>query len=164
MKADKRLRKTLKKMGLDPDKVISGPRVIEAPEIGCPVELADFRVDGRAVPWKAPIVARGRGGVKPKVVTGWQDHVFTVASANRKLNGVWGGHVEIWFKYYIHHMPSNPDVTNLQKAAEDALEGAIFTNDTNVVSVSSERIFITDREDEYMEVVAYGLPTPRSYG
>jgi len=42
-------------------------------------------------------------------------------------------------KWKQEHIMKRPDVTNYQKAAEDAMKGIVFDDDSQVVSVSSKK-------------------------
>ena len=44
-------------------------------------------------------------------------------------------------KWCDDHILMRPDVTNYQKAAEDALKGIIFNDDSQVIKVTSRKIY-----------------------
>lgn len=70
------------------------------------------------------------------------------------------GPVRLEFMFYLtrpkrakYAYPSKSDVTNLQKACEDALQHIIFENDSQVVVTSSRKAFVPAGQDEGFTVV-----------
>ncbi len=133
------------------------PRIIETPE-----HLVTFRVEGRAVPWKAAEVKKWRGeygGVKDKRLAAWQVAVSIAARV------AWGTGrdpynfpvgLALWF--YLRDRGPIPDLTNLVKATEDGLRGVVITDDRLVCSSHQERYQIPLDEPERAFVQVWALP------
>ena len=105
-------------------------------------------VEGRAVPWKAPhVIPSAGGGTRTahwdrdyKRFTQWVQHVkksVELSMAHRVKR--YGGPVSVSLCFYVHG-PQVPDVTNMQKAFEDALQGVVFRNDRQVGDIHSRRV------------------------
>ncbi len=103
--------------------------------------LASFTVPGRAVPWKAPTTTRTGHAYKDPKLVAWQDEVYLRAAMARK-DKPYQGAVRVWLHVYLKRKSgAAPDVTNLAKAIEDSLQGAVFTNDRQVEQISIVRVF-----------------------
>ena len=110
------------------------------------------------VPWSAPHVSRF-GGAKPNVrLVAWQDKIRDAAREAFGPYGPWTGPIGLtahffisraapkdkygsmaipsfeWDEVYSRHAMTSkpPDLTNLIKAAEDALEEIVYVNDAQV--------------------------------
>ena len=114
------------------------------------------RVDGDPVPW-AVYTKQG----KPS--TGFLNMQVYQFEIQRALNEIWSGyppfsgHMKLEFtfarqvplnalkkepgrtKWKKEHIMKRPDVTNYQKAAEDAMKGIVFYDDSQVVSITSKK-------------------------
>ena len=114
------------------------------------------RVDGDPVPW-AVYTKQG----KPS--TGFLNMQVYQFEIQRALNEIWSGyppfsgHIKLEFtfarqvplnalkkepgrtKWKKEHIMKRPDVTNYQKAAEDAMKGIVFDDDSQVVSITSKK-------------------------
>ena len=114
------------------------------------------RVDGDPVPW-AVYTKQG----KPS--TGFLNMQVYQFEIQRALNEIWSGyppfsgHMKLEFtfarqvplnalkkepgrtKWKKEHIMKRPDVTNYQKAAEDAMKGIVFDDDSQVVSITSKK-------------------------
>ena len=118
--------------------------------------LAEGEIPGRAVPWKAPKVTRYGGIVQTreyKRYRAWQDEVHLRAATHRCGRRRWPycGPVSLSLRFYLRRDGrGNPDTSNLVKSFEDALQGAIYANDSQVYRVTAERIF-TSTEPERVE-------------
>ena len=125
--------------------------------------LCHFRVPGRAISWSVPEIGKDQHGkrwaLKEKRLTAWQQ---CVAAHARKA---WGcgerahlGPVGLSLWFYIRQNGAIPDLTNLEKACEDALQGVIIGNDRSVCAKHSERYFLPDGEEERTWVQVWALP------
>jgi Holliday junction resolvase RusA-like endonuclease len=138
-------------------KVIREP--IELAEAGAVV--AAGTVPGRAVPWKAPTIGRNGGAVRSRgycQYKAWQSLVNALAAVQRPRRRPYGGPVVLEVVYYLRPRPGGvPDTSNLTKAFEDALQGAAYHDDRQVVGHCTRRI-ITATEPERVEyrVIAEG--------
>jgi hypothetical protein len=122
-----------------------------------PLHLITFKVEGRAHPWKV-----SRVGTKPGPLVLWQDRV---AFAARKLWGFgrapYTGPVGASFWFYMRpaDMDSHePDLTNLVKGTEDALQGVVIANDRRVRASHGEIITVAldAPERAFVELWALG--------
>lgn len=133
-----------------------------------PVELAapgtvvaEGSIRGRAVPWKAPTLGRNGGAVRTRGYVQyktWQEAVGLVAATQRRLRRPYGGAVRLEVTYYLAPRPGSlPDTSNLTKAFEDALQGVVIRNDTQVVGHCTRRV-VSSQEPERVvyRVVAVG--------
>lgn len=119
-------------------------------------------VPGRAVPWKAPRVVR-RGatvvGVKPAATASWQAVVRLAAAEAAAGSEPMTGAVRLWL-YVASDIPrswskkkradalegrlrptSRPDLTNVLKAVEDACNGVLYLDDSQVVEHRTCRMY-----------------------
>ncbi len=115
--------------------------------------LARFTVPGRAVPWKAPTYA-SHGTFKDKRLKSWQDWVW--AHALKSYRGdIYEGPVGVVISAWIKRTAgAAPDVTNIQKAIEDAIQNVVIANDRQVRAISSELHF---DPDERVTITVYAL-------
>lgn len=125
--------------------------------------IAEGRVDGRAVPWQAPTVGRNGGCVPTrsyKRYQQWQALVRHLAAIQRPRRKRWPyrGEVELRLVFYLNRRGgrSNPDLSNVVKAFEDSLQGAVFDNDTQVCKIKAERVY-TSMEPERVEYAVVAL-------
>jgi Holliday junction resolvase RusA-like endonuclease len=125
------------------------------------VVVAEGTIPGRAVPWKAPNFGRGGGAIRSRDYCrfeAWQQEVHLRATQQRSRRRPYGGPVRLEATYYLRPRPGSvPDVCNLTKAFEDALEGAVYRNDTQVVGHCTRRV-VTAQEPERVvyRVIAEG--------
>lgn len=118
--------------------------------------LAEGEIPGRAVPWKAPKVNRYGRVISTREYSrylAWQQEVHLRSTTHRCGRRRWpyGGPVALAIRFYLRHdNRTNPDTSNLVKAFEDALQGTIYENDTQVCRVTAERI-VTSTEPERVE-------------
>lgn len=110
------------------------------------------------IPWKTPPFSVGRStSGKPYVVAGkdqelaaYQDAVREVISAHPDCVMLEPPYmIQLWFSRRQDEYRTNTgrkskqheaDVTNMQKATEDALQGVVIENDTNTVEIFSHTI------------------------
>ena len=104
--------------------------------------LCRFHVPGRPVPWKAPTITKGRGGRVPGFsdprMKGWQEAVRWHARAAMAGRPAVAGPVGMRLAFTLARGPL-ADLTNLVKATEDALQGAVFANDRQVAEAHVTR-------------------------
>ncbi len=101
--------------------------------------LACFTVPGRAVPWKAPSTTRtGHSYKDPKLVS-WQNYVW-VRALQAMMGKPYKGPVYLHIKAFIKRQRgAAPDITNIVKAIEDALQNAVIVNDRQTVAIHARR-------------------------
>ena len=118
-----------------------GPAFAPAPAAGVVVE---FAVAGcRPIPWKAPTVTK-RGAYKSAKLQAWQSSVRRRALAAMGGRPPFAGTVSLTFAFHLApRAGSPPDLSNLVKAAEDALQGAAIINDRQVRRHESSLTFAT---------------------
>jgi hypothetical protein len=90
----------------------------------------------------------------------WQEVVHFEARRAWGNRPLWFGPVGVSFWFYLREPRSEqnlPDLTNLAKAAEDALQGAIIHNDRRVRATHAEMLFLPRGRPErtWIEVWAY---------
>jgi Holliday junction resolvase RusA-like endonuclease len=84
--------------------------------------------------------------------------VNVLAATQRARRRPYGGPVRLEVTYYLRPRPGGvPDTSNLTKAFEDALQGAVIRNDTQVVGHCTRRV-VTAQEPERVvyRVIAEG--------
>jgi Holliday junction resolvase RusA-like endonuclease len=91
----------------------------------------------RAVPWSASQVTRN-GTFKAKRLVAWQRVIGVVAFRDRTQAAPYGGPVEVMVMAQFAKGPL-PDATNVLKAVEDAIQGVVIVNDSQVVRNSCGR-------------------------
>jgi hypothetical protein len=160
-------------------------------DIEKPTRLLQFVVKGRAVPWSVPNIRTSKGKEGPegnwipgkphtkknRPLAGWQQIVNFEARRAWGFRSAYEGVVGISTWFYIRKagwQKSTPDLTNLLKGLEDALQASqkavskalvtieatkqmgIILNDTQVFASHNERLFIgeDDEEKAYCEVWA----------
>lgn len=118
-------------------------------------EFVWFSLDVNPEPWAIGdlSVGRARGKVYPVVGRNHQLHNYKEAVKEAIGDpGVWfEGGIELFFCFNRRrdayktpqargHRKHEADLTNLQKATEDALQGILFKNDKDVVKVTSQMV------------------------
>jgi Holliday junction resolvase RusA-like endonuclease len=120
--------------------------------------LALIGIDGRPVPWKAPTTTRTGHSFKDKRLVAWQKRVADEAAEVMRVLGrdPYAGPVSLSMCFELKRKAGRaPDTSNLGKAAEDALQGVVIVNDTQVGFIESKRI-IGDRDYCTIGVYAKG--------
>jgi Holliday junction resolvase RusA-like endonuclease len=125
--------------------------------------LCHFRVPGRAISWAVPDIGKDANGkrwaLKDQRLCRWQQ---TVQGYARKAWGcgekAYTGPVGLSLWFYLRENGATPDITNLEKAFEDALQGVIIGNDRAVCAKHAERYFIPRGEEERTWVQVWALP------
>jgi Holliday junction resolvase RusA-like endonuclease len=127
------------------------------PAEAAPVAV-EFAVTGvRPVPWKAPMVTK-RGTYKSKKVRDWQSTISRQARLAMGSRMPMSGPVALTFCFHLGPRDGTPpDLSNLVKAAEDAIQGVVILNDRQVQRIISERIF---RPADGMTVRVEEIPSP----
>jgi hypothetical protein len=98
--------------------------------------------NARAVPWKAPTVTRYGGSYSDPKVVAWQEQVAMAARIAYGAGRVpYGGPVTLITQVIVIDKGNAPDLTNIEKAIEDAIEEVIFRNDTQVCRKVGFRLF-----------------------
>lgn len=93
----------------------------------------EFWVPGRPYGWKHH-EGYGRYAKKPTTVAAWQLLIAVAAAQAMSGATMFGGPVRFSADFFLLRRPGRPpDRTNLGKAAEDACQGVVFANDTQVV-------------------------------
>lgn len=113
-----------------------------------------FVVDGNPMPWQTQM-RNAKRTLGFERMQAWQDHIRLVArqewlgrgyetAVNRPVK------VFLWFALARCHLarnrPLGPDATNFQKAAEDALKGIIFGDDSATVDIRSQKLYTNQPE------------------
>jgi Holliday junction resolvase RusA-like endonuclease len=110
-------------------------------------------IPGRAVPWKAPRIGKNGGTVQGRDYLrykAWQQEVNLRARLLMRRKRPYGGPVILGITFRLRpgvHHRGTPDVTNLCKAFEDALQGAAFVNDTQVQRIDGLRILSVEEPE-----------------
>lgn len=114
--------------------------------------LAEFTINERAVPWKAPTITRRGGTPKDPRLIAWQQLVHVTATSQRRFKKLYEGAVEISIVVSFLKGPC-PDISNVAKGTEDAMQGAVYANDRKVSKITTERDF-TKVDRIYVKVTA----------
>ncbi len=99
--------------------------------------LASVRVEGRAVAWQT------HGRPHP-ALRRWQRHVATCCRMAKKIGqSPYRGPVRLMIYIDLKRSKNgrHPDLTNMQKAIEDAAQGILYVNDLQVKQVRAELSF-----------------------
>lgn len=103
--------------------------------------ICAFRVAGHPVPWRHH-EGYGKYARKPRALKAWQETVATMALYAMGAAGnrtPYAGPVRLSAEFTVRGRGKVGDLTNLQKACEDALQGIVIVDDTQVVGWSSTR-------------------------
>lgn len=97
--------------------------------------VAAFDVVGRPIPWSV-----SRPGTKNPALTSWQQLIAWHASRSMERKIPYGHPVELKLRFlFAADGRTQGDLTNLQKAAEDALQGSAIINDKQVVAIEATK-------------------------
>lgn len=119
--------------------------------MSAPVVLCDAFVAGVPVPLPRPRAAVLRAGhrgsgLRARVrlyvggeVRRWQRTVALVARAARRVDRPAAGAVMLDLAFVLAEQGREPDLSNLVKAVEDALEGVLYTNDRQVTVLTARK-------------------------
>ena len=124
--------------------------------------IAEGFVPGRPVPWVAPKVGRNGGCVPTRSYKRYQDWQLLVrhtAAVQRPRRKHWpfGGRVELRMRFVLRPRGGrgNPDTSNIVKSTEDAIQGVLIVNDSQVDRIRVERVFSgTEPEGVSYQVIA----------
>lgn len=126
--------------------------------------IARFSVPGRPVPWSVPPKLRRKS---PRLKA-WQARIALEARLAMAGRLPHDGPVRLFLVFCLTRPNERrlPDSTNLQKSAEDSMQGIAYLNDTQVAAVECVRLVVTDAEKEGVGVVvqAYGPAMPAERG
>lgn len=89
--------------------------------------IASFQVDGVSVPWSV-----SRRGTKNPRLTAWQGLIKRAAFLAMDGRKPYAGPVRFTAHFAFARTNHPPDLTNLIKAAEDAIQGIVIVNDRQV--------------------------------
>ena len=109
--------------------------------------LLRLTVPGRPEPWRTyPRRSRKHAAemCRYKAFKAWQTQVYWLACTSRQ-GPIARGPVVLHVVFYLGHNPRMPDIDNLRKGLSDALEGAVYANDSQVQYGSTGRV-LTDGE------------------
>lgn len=103
--------------------------------------IAGFSVPVRPVPWKAPTTTRSGHAFKDARLVAWQKEVSKHAKTAMCGQIPYTHPVRLDMTFYLKRRGGTPpDLSNLNKSAEDALQGQVFVNDTKVCDIVSKRV------------------------
>jgi Holliday junction resolvase RusA-like endonuclease len=103
--------------------------------------ICSFRVPGHPVPWQHH-EGYGKHARKPRALKEWQEHIALIALYAMGAAGrhtPYAGPVRFRAEFTVRARGKIGDLTNLQKACEDAVQGIVIVNDSQVVGWSSTR-------------------------
>lgn len=135
---------------------------VEPIELVAPgVVVAEGTIPGRAIPWKSPTIGRNGGAMRSRgygAYKAWQSLVNALAAPQRRSRRPYGGPVRLEATYYLAPRPGiPPDTSNLTKAFEDALQGSVYRNDSQVVGHCTRRVVSAQEAERVVyRVVATG--------
>jgi Holliday junction resolvase RusA-like endonuclease len=156
----------MKSAGLDPDALKAPRGKKKAKPSGYPdpcdwkfapgTLLVHFEVGMRPVPWKSPTVTRSGVSFKDANLKRWQKEVRD-SGARAMKGGPYSCRVELVMDFHLTpRAGSAPDVSNLTKATEDALQGPVIVNDRQVGKITSRRVDRSDRDRAEIWVYSAG--------
>lgn len=143
-------------------------------------DWVEYHVHGiNPVPWQTgtPFVVRAKGRVFAKMAPAGKlvDYQTALAEEFEKQNpgaGTFVGNLEVQFHFWRNKIGRDvhADSTNLQKAAEDALQGILYVNDKNNLHVTGHLVeegpkvkpYIIVRIREYV-AGTIAIPAQREY-
>lgn len=122
-----------------------------------------FTIEGKAVPWRAPMVTRNGQTFSPKRVRDWEKYVAAKAKEACIPMAPKGTPVSLIVRFHIgvarswpkkkqkdllYRMHTQlPDQTNLIKAVEDGLNGIAYEDDQQVADLSVRKMWTRCGED-----------------
>lgn len=117
--------------------------------------VASILVNARPVPWKVSIRRRGQGPPTNPKLAAWQREVKKAAALAMLGRPPHTGDFEFRAAFRLKRKPSMPDITNLEKSTEDALEGVVIVNDRKAMRKSTE--MDPDAAEDYAIVVVVAM-------
>jgi Holliday junction resolvase RusA-like endonuclease len=106
--------------------------------------ICEGEIPERPVPWKAPTLGANGGAIRNRSYVAYKTWQAVVAAHARVAMGrkrPYAGPVALCLAFHLSKRPgSPPDLSNLVKSTEDALQGVVYRNDTTVRRISAERI------------------------
>ena len=122
-----------------------GRPVVLAPLQPAGTLLVIFTATGRPAPWSVPPKIRRKN---PKL-TAWQQIIRQAASRASLLDGLYPGPVALRCEFHISPRYASsdkgmPDLTNLIKGCEDALNGVLIVDDGQVIETSGAKVVGAD--------------------
>jgi len=149
MRSTPELEAAIRAAGLD--------RVLKVKHVAVEGVIAEFVVEGRPCPWKAPTVTKN-GTFKDKTLVAWQKTVADHAALAMVGKYPYPGPVRLDLHFRLTRRPGSvPDLSNLTKALEDSLQGTVITNDRVVFQLHAER---TMGDRDCVEIRVTSLESP----
>jgi Holliday junction resolvase RusA-like endonuclease len=71
---------------------------------------------------------------------------------------VFAGGVRVTYRFYFKRNPTNRDLDNMRKSVNDALQGIVYKNDSQIWADAGEKFHDKDNPRIEMEVNEYELP------
>ncbi len=137
---------------------VKKPKPVPSEKFAPGTLIAKVVVEGRPVPWKAPTTTRTGHSFKDKRMVAWQEQVREAARAAMGDRVPYSHPVllKCLFAFEPHNRSQTPDLSNLVKCCEDALQKIVITNDRNVAKNEGERIDNAQFGRATIWVYAYG--------
>ena len=127
-----------------------------------------FIVDINPIPWRVPPFSVGRGKNRGAYVVAGRDaelHAYEEAVRDEITRA--GAYMmpppymlQFWFCRNLGDNQNAADVTNMQKSTEDALQGTVIDNDTNVIDVFSHRLLQAETAPGFVIIEVWGEYAP----
>ena len=116
--------------------------------------IAEVYVPMRPVPWKAPTTTRTGHAFKAPKLLAWQAMVAKCARDAMHGAAPYPHGVRLVITFYLNKRAGSlPDLSNLVKSTEDALQSVVFVNDRQVLGITSARE-IVEANAVYISVYA----------
>lgn len=114
------------------------------------IVIVRFRVEGRPIPWSV-----SRRGTKNPALSDWQRKIANAAREAHGMRVAYPHRVKLLFWFCLKAIGPEPDLTNLEKAAEDALQRIIIVNDRQVITKEPHKVWGADNDYALIEVRAW---------
>lgn len=119
--------------------------------------LVTVEVPHRPIPWKAPSTTRTGHSYKDPKLVAWQRQVGLYAGQAMAGLAPYRHPVKLDISFHLTRAKNGsiPDLSNLTKAFEDALQGTVIVNDCQVASIIADR-YIGTTDGAVVDVYARG--------